>query len=598
MHKTIKEKHFVLLTIILLLFTQIVPAAMVMAEGESIDSNTEIYDIGATKVENAHQLNLKQKTSHTITNLTIQLPKGTQLDEDSLNKQFSKDSIVNYDDEKQLIKIESPKGLNKEFKLSISSEETNVLIYLETFENENKITEELHDVKLMKVEKSAESEEEVKEKRAEPISPRVGDVNLDIDISPYKKEVESGKAAMYNLVFKATGSQKEYTDAQIVVDLPINDYTEFTQDLNELKIAGVKPVFNKENKTLVYDFETLKTGQTYDVMIKVDTKNGYTPNKTELIASASFEAKERSKVQDEAKVTVKASSAISVNKTFTGTVWEDGEWKNNVPVKPDRITVWEIKVEIPKKDIGQMYLQEGSKIVVTDTLPKGLLFESAVTPGVKQDGNKLVWEFDAPSLEEQESFEGDLFTKTIEVWLRTGERTEDTVQKNLASVDATLINNDVIKDASEAKIPIFSENITNPASGSFQIPAHYGPSNGEGKTASDMNDLNPNPHVYDDALLRFGLDITALYEGTHADFEELSYKYHIDSNLILNGIDTPGNFIYYPYYQYYNPDESGHISMPFEEFEREPEYDIYAVVDGRRTLLIKNAEHGKYYSKK
>lgn len=430
------------------------------------------------------------------------------------------------------------------------------------------------------------------------ITPFVGDLNMDIDISPYKETVESGKAAMYNLVFKTTGSQKEYHNAQIVIDLPINDYTGFTQDLAELTIAGEVPVYNEEKHTLTYNFDTLKTGQTYDVMIKVDTKNGYIPNGTELEAKASFESDEREKVQDEAVVTVSASSAISVNKKFTGTIWEDNEWKE-APPKPDRITIWEIKVEIPKKDIGQMYLKEGSKIIVTDTLPDGLTFEAAPY-GVRQEGNKLIWEFDAPNLDQQDNAEDSLFTQTIEVWLRTKIGTENTFQKNIADVEAVFVDDSVNIENAEASIPIYqSGSNLKPGHGEYYIPLHAGPVNGEGVNiteieGSTLDDLNPNPTVYDDALLNFGIDIMPLPEGALYDFERLSYKYHIDPNLIFDGIVTPGNWVYDPYFSYY---PSSPQEVPIEKLERNPEYDIYAEVNGQRTLLIENAEDERYYSR-
>lgn len=81
-------------------------------------------------------------------------------------------------------------------------------------------------------------EESTGEDMLEPplITPFVGNLNVDIDISPFKDEVDSGKSANYNLVLKTTGSQQEYTNAEVVVHLPINDYTEFNQDLKEMNV--------------------------------------------------------------------------------------------------------------------------------------------------------------------------------------------------------------------------------------------------------------------------------------------------------------------------------------------------------------------------
>src|SRR5690625_1012780 len=55
------------------------------------------------------------------------------------------------------------------------------------------------------------------------VTPFVGNFNIDIDISPYKKEILSGNDASYKLVLKATGSQTKYTDVIVTVDLPIEE---------------------------------------------------------------------------------------------------------------------------------------------------------------------------------------------------------------------------------------------------------------------------------------------------------------------------------------------------------------------------------------
>ncbi|HEY4599751.1 MAG TPA: prealbumin-like fold domain-containing protein [Cerasibacillus sp.] len=640
--------------IILLTFTQGVQPFM-FASDKEMDSQPKLDINVDPEATNHHTVVALLTENSMVDEVHIKLPVKSTYDQEQTSELNQQNIDFQYEENKHLLKVAWEPG-------SQESEIKFVLIDLETAENNIQATGFIEDEKIIELEKTFQvklieennetavetnieeseqvtdkqvteeknnntfinKEDEVEEKKKtdkekkatdkklvkentrestttqtkRAIQSFVGDLNVDIDISPYKEEVESGKTAMYNLVFKTTGSQKEYNNAKIVVDLPINDYTAFNQDVNELKIAGVVPTYDTTNHTLTYEFDKLKTGQTYDVIIKVETKNGYTPNGTKLEAKASFESDEREKVQGEALVTVISSSAISVNKMFTGEVWNgvEGEWQKIAPF-PDHITKWLIEVEIPKNDIGQMYLKEGSKVVITDTLPDGLSYDLSYVWGTndlsspREEGDQLIWEFDAPSLEEQESTEGSVFTRTIEVWLRANMDTEKTYQKNKAEVKATFINDVSISDESEDSIYIYGANGDSNSDGFPLIPPHFAPANGEGQMGASDDFLL---EVYDDAWLKFGLGIGALYEGQYHDFEELSYSYTIDQNLILTGITTPGKWRYYPDSDYYPPNIDFN---ELEKLEKNPTFDIYANVNGQEKRLVENAESSKYYSR-
>src|SRR5690625_4217777 len=93
--------------------------------------------------------------------------------------------------------------------------------------------------------KNSKEKEQLNEKGLNSqIVPFAGNLNVDIDISPQKESVLSGNDAAYNLVLKLTGARTEYSNAKITVDLPIGDFTEFIQDVNELVIDGVVPTYN------------------------------------------------------------------------------------------------------------------------------------------------------------------------------------------------------------------------------------------------------------------------------------------------------------------------------------------------------------------
>ncbi|WP_307724221.1 adhesive domain-containing protein [Cerasibacillus quisquiliarum] len=258
------------------------------------------------------------------------------------------------------------------------------------------------------------------------VTPFVGDLNTDIDLSPYKTTVESGKAAMYKLVLKTTGSQKLYEDSTLTVKLPITDYTQFTQD--------------------VYEFsDQLRAGETYEKIIKVKTENLNSPNGAELNAIATLQVTDKEQTQefiDDATVKINSSGAINISKEYIRA--EKNQETILAPTLNSYIR-WEITVDIPKKDIGQMYLKEGSKIVITDTLPQGIEFtkmnrQSAPQP--TQNGNKLTWEFDAPSLLGQGESDENFFTQTLTFWTKVDndKKLVNTKINNTATATATFID--------------------------------------------------------------------------------------------------------------------------------------------------------------
>ena len=77
---------------------------------------------------------------------------------------------------------------------------------------------------------------------------RAGDVNTDITIEAQKDTIEAGQWADFNLYFKMSGRDTSFTNVDLKVTLPDNldENVTFTQDLAELKIAGVTPTYDKD----------------------------------------------------------------------------------------------------------------------------------------------------------------------------------------------------------------------------------------------------------------------------------------------------------------------------------------------------------------
>lgn len=156
------------------------------------------------------------------------------------------------------------------------------------------------------------SEDKTKNARSFPI----GNYSGDFSINAQKDVIESGQTVNYNVYLKITGPNTSYKNAKLVINLPKNG--EFNQSLNDLKIAGVTPSYNKASRQLVYTYPTLNSGVVDKVILKISTKNGYTPNGTKLEVTGEFSADNLSeKVTEQAETSVNATATTALSNDFT-----------------------------------------------------------------------------------------------------------------------------------------------------------------------------------------------------------------------------------------------------------------------------------------
>ncbi|WP_167630562.1 adhesive domain-containing protein, partial [Listeria valentina] len=412
---------------------------------------------------------------------------------------------------------------------------------------------------------------------------RAGTINADIDISPANDSVSSGQDAVYELNFKATGSQTTYQNAKIVVNLPEN--VAFTQDVNELKIAGTAPTYDASAHTLTYQFATLAAGQANKVFVKVNTVNGTTASGTALTSKATFTADNfTGDATDEATVTVNASSSLSTSKTYSQTVDSDGKEKTTPPTAGDTGT-WTIKVNADQKETGLLYFKDGSQIKVVDTIPNGLTYVSDNAGGVYDATAKTVtWTFDAPSLAEQKAATDHLFTKTIEVQTKFNANIENlaTFQNKVTST-AVDINDQSISSSGSASVSAgISDPNKVPEGNVLAPPNHGGPINGLGDAGATFNHNNPDPQVYDDALLSFTITIGSSTTNSYSkDFKKYNILYDVDSHLELDALNFSG-------WANFKPDwsipENGTIAL-------KPRANIYLTVDGTERKVLSDVEY-------
>ncbi|WYQ42641.1 SpaA isopeptide-forming pilin-related protein [Bacillus sp. FSL W7-1321] len=644
------RKGFIVMLIFLILFLPFGQVGFTEASEREFENELDISVEGTPTQE---QVILSVVTDYSdLNNLELVLPKGIEYDEES-TKELNSDSEITYHYEENRLNIPKEKGSPiseniiltgfnvgdnilqvrgqfedggteiVEFKVSVESdsssgnedlEELDTEAEVEEFEenhsdqpesdnlNKDEQLEENYadetngdnqeepsptnsETESQQQEETNQHEEESTEDQDEPIfTPMVGDLNVDIDISPLNASVLAGNDAAYKLVFKTTGSITEYTNARITIDLPLSNEVTFNQSLSELRIAGVEPTFDSETSQLVYQFERLQAGQTYENIIKLATTNGLMANGTELGVQASFEADQFDEVQDTATVVIDASTTISASKRYTEARGND----RNLPI-PNAQTVWKMKVDIPKNNTGQNYLEPGSQITVVDTLPNGLTYHSTSTgPEPEQTGNTLTWTFEAPSIEEQEAAEDTLFNTELEVVLRVGNNTADQTLTNNVDVTAKFIgeDNENSVNANHSVTIADSDRATGEIRGNVFVPSHFGPRDDRGNRGTNDN-KDPNPVVYDDAWLGFSHTISPLHESSEGDFINYTTAMKIDENLIFKEMRTTGSFIYRPTNQF----------PPGVPFLDPPRFNIEADVDGERVVLIENAEVGVTYNR-
>lgn len=413
-----------------------------------------------------------------------------------------------------------------------------------------------------------------------------------ISVSPLFESVESGNDALYRVILKTTGSQVNYTNVQLVIKLPTNQLINFQQDYKELSIADVIPVYDEENNNLVYNFAELKSGQTYETIVKLGTTNGYIKNNTplKLVANLKFLDNDVLDLSSEAEVIIKSSSAVNITKVFLSSSLNG---KPSLPTLKSDVT-WKIKANIPHKKTGQMFIQTGKKIIIKDILPNGLKFVKATNNGkdlvTKINNNILVWEFDSPGFNEQESNKDSLFQTEIIVHtkIKDDDNLIDKTLENKANLDTTFIDGSTLTPLPETSTSIKVYKTTgNTAtiSGSIVIPAHAGPLNDRGGFAN-QEELNPNITVDDSAYLGFRHGVRATYFGVEQDLNKLDIIYTIDEHLYLDKMILPSEDTWF----FGRTAKEGQENKPLL---KNPSYKLKLsfVRDGKLdTIIIQNAK--------
>lgn len=326
--------------------------------------------------------------------------------------------------------------------------------------------------------------------------------------------VQAGETAIYRLDFYASGIDGTSTEpVSLNIKLPDNSNgkTSLASDLEELKLADQVPVYDEATNSLKYTFNQLTAGQAYTLTVRVNTQNGSIPNGTTLKTEAVFMQGEREIIRKPAQVTVSSDTEVALSKTYAYTVGHEND-SNYVPRVND-VVVWKGRLEIPKKEFGQAFIQEGSTITVSDTIPAGQSYVSA-SDNARRNGSTVTWNFAAPSLVAQsDPNRTSLFEKEVEIRTRLGNYSGSTATfKNKLKASFQNISGKTIQaESNEAQVVSGKpDNTSTPApNGTIISGINRGPQAGDGRLAdlrqegNRVVNFNPNPIVPDTATLSF-----------------------------------------------------------------------------------------------
>lgn len=371
------------------------------------------------------------------------------------------------------------------------------------------------------------------------------DLQRDIKIETVNYSILAGQDALFKLTLKTTGSQVKYDNSALMIELPKNEHVSFEQSLEELIIAGVTPSYNKEENQLIYGFESLKSGQTYEKIIKIKTENGFMKNYEKIPISAGLIVTNNGETNYQGSNTetmVNASGAAHISKQVKRIEYQ-GETDL---AKPNGDILWEVKISVPYKKEGQLFLDPASTIFVGDQLPKGLTFskmegkEENLKPKIISD-EFIGWELPAPEYEEQKnSSPNNIYELTLNYWtkIEDSESLVDQTLNNKVLTNLSFNDGSNIESKADANVQIFdSKGQSWVIDGAIMIPVHTGPEDTKGTPA--IKDLNPNPTGDDSSYFYFSHSALSYVYGKEHAMKEFELEYIVDPHLRLESIHPP-----------------------------------------------------------
>lgn len=442
------------------------------------------------------------------------------------------------------------------------------LIELKNYQDETKVWDEAY-AEAMAYEKSVA--ESLAEKTVNPVLP-------GLNVTAPNPTVDIGDDGVFDLHFDANGIRTQYTNAELIVNLPQDKGVSFdTSDLSQFEIAGATPTYDAATRTLTYHWDSLASGVSQDLHYVYTTdKSGLVNNQT-VQMGLSFTSDE---ITTPVTMTASQSMAISISamitnkpaNTFTDEFGK--EYKN--PAQEDTAK-WDFIVSIPTSQPKTALLEPGSNVdiyyyvagnqsfvgLTPATADNGLIdTPPEISTGELPDGTPatiLKWTFKAGDVQSQMATDQTMKFQVIAKvnkdaanfqWVKTD------VGIGLTFQGAQPIKQITNKIAATMVMP-HDPTTWNVTGGTWKPMVHYGSSDGVGGLA-DGDLLNPDPQIYSDAnaLLQFydalfpvflfnDLDSEVPEKDRVHDFNYYALHQTIDPREDLNEIIIH-NFVYQP----------------------------------------------------
>ncbi|HEP1793550.1 TPA: hypothetical protein VB881_000142 [Streptococcus suis] len=492
----------------------------VQEESANPDETNSLTETSPESAENSETTtpSVQEEPSETSESSTSQEEPASQTSEPSTSES-SETSSVDKSSEKHSESTKTESGSEE----SADSEAKN--------NQEN--TEEKRNIELKQATETVEKSEDGKTSFRSAATVR----NADIGNGPIEAYFEkssatilSGESGRYKIYFKVSGALVDKVkNVQAKVQLPTEvDYYSLPSDLSRMAIKGVVPVYDNQANTLTWDFPELLTGQIYETILQVDSKNGFIPNNHNMTSALTIST-EGNQVYSSGPVSIQVKSnkpAISVTKTLLGKNGEAG----NVINRGDEIW-WNVKVAVTLKDTGGQYLKPNSSLTIRDDNPSGLTF-------IGQQSFTVT----IPSLEVQkqnaERFNGVIYQH--EVVFRTNAPNRDGDFHNTATATATSLFDETISQQSNRASGSISTG-NNPLAaprGEWAYTVNLGPQDASGNMPNGIGSVqqaNPNPTVPNspDTRLGFSMNYNPAPLLSRDYYDALSTNY--SGKLVANG---------------------------------------------------------------
>ena len=391
-------------------------------------------------------------------------------------------------------------------------------------------------------------------------------VNLEIKLDVGNEEMLSGEQNYVSLKMKTTGAKTVFTDVVLTLTPSVSGIVEYNEDALVLLLADKFDSYAiNDDGSLEIIASELPSGLFYDLPIQFMTKNGLTPDGSEISFSAHFSANEThgdesvsvDVTTEPTNLTViEASSPLKINKKLLGTSASAIESKI---MRYGTETYWLTRAAIDGAPIGQEFIQEGTKIVVTEIYDEHFVYNGMQDGypepnSVDEVTRTITWEFDAPSYAEQVTniASGALWQQDLIVIYDTIEEPDgaEIVRELPVQVEMsfTNISNKTLSDSDAVLVDLYPNATYIPKlNGSWNVFGTWGPIDGLGNHGyASTADMNVNPTVYGDDTLTYAHRLSSMYNGKLSGYTSYIVNYFVDDYLDLSELKLPSEWVNFP----------------------------------------------------